>query len=158
MPQLPSGKHFAINDYDFRQLISKVGGGFHVHEFMVIEKTEHLLPYVNVLYFKPVGQAVEHDYHERSGKIPDGWQPYQSGFTLGTIGAEVATWTPDDQQGFAEFLAGEFCQYFLRSRLEEVEKVRTALLQEGPAVARVQAWWWKLGIHPLQPGGNDDAA
>ncbi len=155
MPQLPSGKHFAINDYELQEMFRKLAGGFRVHELMAIEKPADLLPYLNVLYFKPTDDAVTHDYHEKSAKIPDGWQPYQSGFTVVTIRKELKKWPVEDQRAFAEFLTGEFCQGYLQSMLQNVEMIKAALLEAGPHVARVQAWWWKLGIHPLQPEEDD---
>jgi hypothetical protein len=156
MPQLPSGKHFALNDYELRQMFLKLENGFRVHELMAIEKPEHLLPFVNVIYFKPSKDAMIYDNHEKSAKMPEGWQPYQSGFTLLTIRDELEQWPAEDRQAFAEFLSGAYYQDYLQSLLQDVEKVKSALLAEGPAIARVQAWWWKEGIHPLQPGGDDE--
>ena len=138
-----------------QEMFRRLPGGFRVHELMAIEKSVELLPYVNVLYFKPAGEAVTHDYHEKSGKIPAGWRPYQSGFTLVSIREEVKQWPAEDQLAFAEFLTGAFCQGYLHSMLRDVEKIKSALLEGGPHVARTQAWWWKLGIHPLQTEGDD---
>lgn len=159
MPQLPSGKHIALHDGSLRGLYQAVGDGLGVHELMAITEADHLWRFIDVIYYRDRGAMAYRDAAPAAGSLPapPGLEPYPSGYTVAGIGDELRSWPLQDQEAFAEFLVSERTSGYLRSLLDQVTAMQKDVLEHGNLLQRTQAGWWVAGVHPLQPGVDDDA-
>ena len=157
MPQLPGGRHIAICADSVHELIERAARGLGTHELMAIESVAQLRPYIDVLYFRPGDDTETHSrVADGSNRLPIGWVSFRSGFTLATIEPEQARWAEEDRCAFEEFLQLERTRRFIQELLAYVQAAKVAILERGPFLARVLALWWHAGVHPLQPGGQDE--
>jgi len=156
MPELPSGRHFALGTGPLSELLESVTDGFRIHELMAIETPEDLSRYLEIYYFRPCGEDEEAtEYTEASLTPPDGMIPYRSGQTLKTISGEWSRWPDEDRQAFVDFLNEPRFRDYLNDLFDYVEEFRQTIRDSGPFAARVQAHWWDAGCHPLQPGNEN---
>lgn len=151
MPQLPSGKHFALDPSPLQKVVSEAYDGLAAHELMAIENIDQLFSHINVLYFRP---AEETPYSLPFAKFsivpPDGLEPYFSGFNLISIQDEFDSWDHEDQKAFVKFLNEKRTNNFLEDLLETVKEYQGQLTKHPSTLQGMLALWWKLGIHPLQ--------
>lgn len=90
VPQLPSGRHFAISAESLVELFKRVLDGFRVDELMAIVSVEHLLNHIDVLCFRSAGAATRENTErtaEGSAPLSKGLVSYRSEFTVGSIQA-----------------------------------------------------------------------
>ncbi|MHB8679324.1 MAG: hypothetical protein ACYC7G_06280 [Rudaea sp.] len=156
MPQLPSGRHVAIQAAPLFSLMEdSMRAGAIITRLLRIERVEHLYPYIDVMFF------IELDGARTEGApggqpIPEGLQPFPSGFTLASIGAERATWPQTDRAAFATYLASDRVRAHLVALFNEVERLKQRLADEGDAETRLQVLWWKQNCHPVQGAETED--
>lgn len=153
MPQLPSGKHVALDPSPLQEVITEAFEGIKVQELMSIESTAQLFSHINILYFRPTAQNSSLPLAKYSIVPPEGFETYFSGFNLISIKNEVDSWPPGDQQALIQFLNEERTNGFLEGLLSTVKEYQTKLSDHPTTLQGLMALWWKLGVHPLQ---NED--
>ncbi len=156
MPQLPSGKHIALDPSPLQNIITEAYEGLKVHELMAIENTPQLFSHIKVLYFRPTEESSSMSLAAFSIVPPDGLEPYDSGYNLASIKNEVETWGNSDQKAFIDFLNETRTNRFLEELLEIVSKYQEQLTDQPTTLQGMIALWWKLGIHPLQEEDDID--
>ena len=155
MPQLPSGKHFALDPSPLQKIISDAYDGLKAHELMAIENIEQLFSHINIMYFRPAKEARDNLPLAKFSIVPpDDLEPYFSGFNLISIKDEFDSWCHEDQKAFAEFLNEKRTNSYLEGLLETVKEYQDQLTENPSTLQGMLALWWKLGIHPLQE--NED--
>lgn len=157
MPQLPSGRHIALDPSRAGELTDGATKPFLTHKMMAIESVIDLLPYIHVIYFKPATNINDdRPINKFSNPLPEDMEMYDSGYTLANIKAEVDGWSDSDQQAFHEFLCGDALTCLLNDLYKNICDTRDILAQYPPAsTAGLMAAWWQAGCHPLQEGNDE---
>lgn len=152
MPQLPGGRHIAIQPESLNNLCERVKTGFRVHELMSIESREHLLNYIDVVFFKPKEPAdIPGSLAQGSDIPPENMTPYLSGFTVNTFQEELTTWPKTDRDAFLAFLQEPRFRKYCDDLLQLLDEYKEELYAHGCLATRAQIGWWKIGCHPMQP-------
>lgn len=157
MPLLPSGRNIAIGTNSLCRLLETAANGFRVHELMSIDEPTHLLPYLDIYYFRPAApddNAIE--YTDAALTPPHGLVPISSGHKLATIHTEWEQWLAEDRQGFVNYLDEPRFSDYLNSLFKYIEIYKLTLRYSGTFAARVQVHWWNGCIHLLQIEKIDD--
>jgi hypothetical protein len=158
MPQLPSGRHIAIQATPLFALIEAAClPEAVITRLLQIEEACDLAPFIDLIYFRESGDVPTPIVAPGSQPVPSDLKPYVSGHTLATIWDMAADWPASDQEAFAAYLASEQVQNFLAALLDEVARVKHRLSREGDDLQRLQALMWETGCHPLQKEDADDA-
>lgn len=158
MPQLPSGRHFAIDTAPLQKILDDAQTAGGVHHLMNIDSIPKLFQHIEVLYFRPIGETpTDWTYCDDSIPRPTGFEPYPSGFNLETIRSEYATWDAADQAAFVAFLNEERVSRYFEHSLSVIREHQERLLQVPSSLPGLLATWWKLGCHPLQEGLGKEA-
>jgi len=155
MPQLPSGKHIALDPSPLQKLLDEVSEGLNVHELMEIESVGQLFSRINVLYLRSSGSGSRLPLAKFSVVPPENLEPYPSGFNLVSIQGEVETWDVADQKAFITFLNEERTNAFFENILDTVRTYQEKFTEHPDTLQGLLALWWKLGVHPLQEGYDD---
>ncbi len=158
MPQLPSGRHIALDPSPIQEIITKAfDSGFGVHGLMAIETIEHLYSHIDILFFRPRADNNDASVSLANFSLvtPDELEPYRSGYNLISIQDEFNQWSYADQKAFLNFLNEKRTNHFLGEILETVRKYQEELLEEPTSLQGLLATWWKMGCHPLQDELND---
>lgn len=151
MPQLPSGKHFALDTSPLWQVIDDAYEGRFVHAVMAIERPEDMFEHVAILYLRPrAPDTAPWQISGNSDHPPDDLEPYPSGFNLVTIKGECAQWSKEDQRAFVEFLNSPKTDAYFSDTLDTVRACQQDLLGQPSSLPGLIATWWKHGCHPLQ--------
>ena len=151
MPQLPSGRHIALDPAPLDKLIRQAENGALVHQLMAIKSAEDAFSHIGVSYFRQRALGSdEPDMAPDSARQPDDLEPYPSGFNLVTIQHELARWSTEDRVAFLAFLRESRVATFLESLLRAIKSVQADLLDAPSTLPGLLATWWQLGIHPLQ--------
>ena len=156
MPQLPSGRHIALDPSPLQQVIEDAYEGLAAHELMAIDRLEKLFAYIDVLYFRPGQLDTDLQLANFSIVPPDGLEPYASGFNVVSIQREVESWREEDKKAFVRFLNSQRVNEFLVSLMEAVNERKSQLTDNPQTLQGMLALWWKLGIHPLQQDERND--
>lgn len=156
MPQLPSGRHIALDATPLEAIVDRAYEGLAAHELMALVTVEQLFSHVNVLYFRTSEGGPTRALAAQSAALPEGLEPYPSGFSLSSMQPEVERWSPEDQVALKQFLNSERTHDFLAGLLEVVRNLQKELLQQPATPQGMLATWWKLGIHPLQDDESDE--
>ena len=102
MPQMPSGRHVALDPAPLAELVQQVEQGKFVHKLMAIKTAADAFGHIGVNYFRPRGGADDTTiYADQSALPPEGLEQYPSGFNLVTFQEELARWSADDLDTFA---------------------------------------------------------
>ena len=129
--------------------------GRFVHHLMAITKPEHLLEYVNVLYFRPKPtEASPVRISQHSEQIPEELEPYPSGYNLLSIRNELQKWSHADQEAFVVFLNSARINAYLTEALDVVRQHQEHLAGHT-SFSGLLALWWQMGCHPLQERFDD---
>lgn len=151
MPQLPSGRHVALDPSALQTIVDGAFEGIAAHELMAIESENDLFSHIMVLYFRPKpGEGSPLPLAKGSLAPPQDLEPYQSGFNLVTIKEEWERWDDDDKRAFVRFLRDGRTGEFLENILQTVKTLQEDLLSRPTTIQGTLATWWRLGIHPLQ--------
>ena len=150
MPQLPSGRHIALDRQSLAQLIERMQDETFVNDLLVIERPNDLLPYIDLIYLQPGTRAADIDYAEGSVPAPEDLEPVHSGFTLKNINQAVKDWPEEDTQALIEFLRSKRTREFVADTLKIVAEEKKKLLAHPSFAVRCQAAYWLGGVHPLQ--------
>lgn len=156
MPQLPSGRHFALDPAPLAELVRQVQQGKFVHALMALKTQEDAFGHIGVLYFRPrSGPGGVSVFADQSGIPPDQLEHYPSGFNLVTIQHELARWSADDRNAFLAFLREKRVHEYLEGLLEAIREAQGRLLDNPSTLPGLLATWWALGVHPLQDEAGD---
>jgi len=150
MPQLPSGRHVAVNAEPIQALIDKAYETVPPAAFLAIKSRLDLLPYIKVIYLREASGGDIVQEHMASQPVPPGMEAYDSGYNLLNIKDEVQSWSREDQEAFMDFLNSERFETFLDGVFQTVQKVRTELQEHGTFLQQVASYWWQAGVHPAQ--------
>lgn len=146
MPQLPSGRHIAIQANGFDALYDEAFNGTQAHKLMQIKTIEDLYPYIDVLDF-------EQDERHAEPGLPAGLKPVPSGHTLATVNQANDWHDEHDKAAFWFYISSERAQSLLEAILDDVKQRQQDLMKEGPYLGRLLALFWHVGAHPLQEQG-----
>ncbi len=156
MPQLPSGRHIAIQLDPLDALLNDVANPGNVHRIMAIKDLASLAPYVRILFLVPEGKCLAaeppEEFREGSLPRPPGLVVTDSGYTLARLDELNADWSDEDKQAFQAFL-DDRCQELFALGLSHTERARQWLLHESGMPARLLALWYQAGCHPCQEEG-----
>lgn len=134
MPRLPSGLHFAIDPTPLNCLVEQASNGIFSEELKSIDHVDHMLRYIDVLYFSsPSSATVAREYAPQSGLPPEGMKPHPSGYTLYSIREAIAKWSFADQEAFQSFLDEPRTIDFIHSHFDAVMKAKTRLHSRLPS-------------------------
>jgi hypothetical protein len=110
MPQLPSGRQVGIHCLAPDDIVRKVHRtypevsllalGMKVKE---IDSLVALKPYITILFVRASQSTDDKQLDKRSQAIPDGTEPYDSGYTLADFEQFTADWSEEDKQAFTDF-------------------------------------------------------
>ena len=150
MPQLPSGKHIAIQANGFDSLYDAAFNGTQAHKLMQIQSIEDLYPYIEVIYFVQDIKQQRDDNNTVADTYPAGLRPAPSGYSLVSIQPECRCWSRQDRKAFEEYLESARMQAFFAALLEDVKQKQENLIKEGPELGRFLALCWITNCHPLQ--------
>lgn len=156
MPQLPSGRHVAIQATPLFALMERALQGGVITRLLRIEHIEQLWPYVDVMYFLELPGVSPVNVAPGGLPVPSDLEPYASGCTLATIGSELTGWSEADREAFDAYVASERVQVHLAALLREVTDLLDRLAREGEFETRLQALMWKTHCHPVQGDETDD--
>lgn len=157
MPQLPSGRHVAIQATPLFDLIDAAcTPDAVITRLLQIEQRADLSPYIDVMFFREIADAPVLAIAPGGESVPSGIVPFASGYTLATIHQAIRDWPPEDRRGFAEYLGSERMQTHLSALLDRVAEVKHRLGREGGFVLQLQALMWETGCHPVQNDAYDD--
>lgn len=154
MPQLPSGREIGLQPERLEKLYQEAWEGRFVHEFMMIENTRDLLPYIDIVELKPAvgGRTVQLD--PRSQAEGKAFHRVGSQISLDKVHLLAGAWPAGDIAALGEFLASERARKFLDHALARIREGQQRILAEAHPLARMQAVWWREGCHPLQEEGE----
>ncbi|WP_395739945.1 hypothetical protein [Prosthecobacter sp.] len=151
MPQLPSGRHFALDVEHLYKLIEDAFKAQWVHKLMAIEKVEDLHPYIGIVLLRPAEQdMVSQVLAKGSLPVSETLEPLPSGYNLANVHELTSTWSEEDQTAFQAFLKEARLQTHLQNQLQAVEEAKEKLLGQPDTTAGLLATYWKMGCHPLQ--------
>lgn len=157
MAQLPSGRHVALMATPLFALIAdSLRENAVITRLLRIERIEHLHPHVDVMYFLGRDGAAAVEAAPGGLAVPEGLQPYPSGFTLASIATELVAWPALDRLAFAEYLASERVRDHFEALLDEVRRTRRQIADHGTFELRMQVLTWQADCHPVRAGDTHD--
>jgi tetratricopeptide (TPR) repeat protein len=150
LPRLPSGREVAIRPERLDKLVKDAWSGRFVHELMMIQCIDDLLAFIDLVELKQIDGDTDLK-HDPLSK-PEGKQFQQVGnvVPLDRIDLLAGMWSHDDVTALTDFLASDRAKQFLANLLVKTSDWQQKIINEGPQLARLQALWWREGVHPLQ--------
>lgn len=158
MPQLPSGRHFAV-DFDLGWLASALDeltpSG--IVATMSVKSVKDLEPYTRLLWLTPKNAEDNQTTPCLQGSLtpPADLTPMWSGRTMATLDELASETTEDDMTAIREFLQSDRFQQTLKGLFEDVVEVQEELVRHPNLTVRTQAAWAKMDVHPLQTGESE---
>ena len=158
MPQLPGGRHVAINTTPLSALLGDAGNPGNVHKIMAIAAFKDLDAYIEVLFLVPaIAPAAQLPAPElRSGSMPcpPGLVLVDSGYRLSDWSELTQDWDEPDKTAFRDFLNGPAAALFAESMIE-VRRTQEAMRVSPKFMTRLLTASCDCGCHPAQEGGWD---
>lgn len=156
MPQLPSGRHAGIDPGPLNQLIKGAQAGQFVHRLMAITEDKHVLPYIEVIELVPIRDGAAVSFTQDSADRPCDFEKLPTGVTLDRLDDLGDRWPKEDMERFRSFVDEDRNARYRMDLFKEVCEVQLAIERDGDFLARLQALWWKAGVHPAQTEGWQD--
>lgn len=160
MPQLPSGRHIAIQLNPLDDLLRNAGSPDSVHRIMAIKDVESLADYVQIIFLVPDTSdskgSLALKFDQKSLPCPADLVVKDSGYTLAQFSELSVGWPDEDKMAFRGFL-DDRCQDLFAAGLREVERAKQWLLDESGMPARWLAQCYLAGCHPCQEDGWDES-
>ena len=116
---------------------------------MALQNVQDLFPYVRVMEVVPVGPTTRlspPELAERSEPLPEGCGLVDAGYRLDAWRDQARAWPKDDVLAMEAFIR-ERVEPHLRSLWAAVEQAQQRLLDSQNLLAKLNAWFWKEGIH-----------
>lgn len=136
MPQLPSGRHVGILCLTPDEIAKKVSRdhpevslltlGMKVKE---INSLDAIKPFINVLFLREAKTTNDQPLDARSQAIPEGLEPYESGYTLADQDQLIADWSDEDKQAFTDFLESDKIASYFQDVLNQMKTTGTQYQQ-----------------------------
>lgn len=156
MPQLPSGRHAGIDPSPLDQLIKGAQTGQLVHRLMAITEDRHVFPYIEVIELVPLRDGAAVSFTQESADRSCKFEKSPTGVTLDRLDDLGDRWSKEDLESFHSFVDEDRNVRYRMDLFNEVRAVQLAIEREGDFLARLQALWWKAGMHPAQTEGWQD--
>ena len=155
MPQLPSGRHVAININPLVALLREAENIGNVHKIMAIKTLADLDPYIEVIYLVPGADSEgssDRDFRSDSLPVPPGLVQADSGYRVSDWDQLTADWSEADKTSFRQFLEGRGA-LLLQKGLDVALDVKKLLRNASSPAIRILAGWCDAGCHPSQEEG-----
>lgn len=157
MPQLPSGRHVAIDPYPLVELLDDASNPANVHKILAIDSLSKMMSWLEVDYFvtpeEANGDAIETKLGVGSLTPPPGLVALRTGCPLSRWEALAADWSEEDRAAMRSFLSESRIKDYMEHRLSVVRQQQQNLLTSDKFTVRLIAGWWMAGIHPAQEEG-----
>lgn len=152
MPQLPSGRHVALDPSPLNQLIDDV-----LHErtlahwpLLAIESPNDCLKHIEINYMEPVLDVGAPNLAKGSLPIDSTLRQVRTGLTVENVLADASDWSREDKEFFCDFLSSERVRDFLDNHFENIKQIQASLREDGSFLQKWQAQTWAAGCHPIQ--------
>ncbi|WP_374350419.1 hypothetical protein [Chitinimonas sp.] len=158
MPQLPSGRHAAV-DSRLIELWNEALQGRRVHELMAINEVKDLAPFLQIVELIPTKAEGRSRETLATGKdmFPaDCFVTKATGVMVSQKEALYALWPGMDCLAFDQFLASPQFVQNIEGMLGAVKDLQVRLRSEGNLAAQIAVGWWLAGCHPAQEDGWND--
>jgi hypothetical protein len=152
MPQLPSGRHVAIDPTPFLELAKDIDNPFNAHKIMAIQSWPDLWPWLELQILVPEADASEEDRRraaEQKPLGPPGLIATYPGTRLDKWRAFTTGWSEADIQAIQDLLDHRAKKHF-QKHLDHAKQLQAVLLENPDTLAEVLAHLWKAECHPLQ--------
>lgn len=156
MPQLPSGRHVALEPEPLNKLIDDVVNErtAAIWPLLAMECPNDCIKHFELVYMETSCDGDIPSLAKASVPIDSALRKVHTGLTLSDVLADTSDWSSEDKEFFCEFLSSERVQAFLVDHFDHVQKVKTALLEHGSSLQKWQTQTWLSGCHPLQNESN----
>ncbi|UTA46863.1 hypothetical protein L1F30_11895 [Simiduia sp. 21SJ11W-1] len=151
MPQLPSGRHVALDPAPLRSLIDKIldEESVTIWPLLAIQKPIDCLQHLEVIYLVPdQGEALQ----LAPGSLPldANLQKQPTGLKPRDVLHPDFNWPREDKLAFANYLQGPRVAAYLEKQFERVMEVKQALKEHGTGLEQWEVHTWEAGVHPVQ--------
>lgn len=154
MPQLPSGRHVAIDPTRFAELIKNAAHFGNVHKVMAIDSIPALLPWLDVMYLVEPGSEnpdlTNYELADSSFTPPSGFLALNTNCQLSQWEALAKDWSPEDQGAMQSFLSSERFHHFLNNLMHGAKMQQESFKKENDLLPKLLASWYAAGVHPAQ--------
>ncbi|MHB0986880.1 MAG: hypothetical protein ACYC05_14990 [Sulfuricella sp.] len=161
MPQLPSGRHVAIDPYPLATLLDAASNPANIHKIMGIDSIPKITNWFEVVYFvtpeEVHGKGIAAEFGEGSLTPPPGLVSLRTGCPLSQWETLAADWSDEDRSAMKTFLSEPRCKDYMEHRLSVVRQQQQDFLSAESFTTRLIAGWWMAGLHPAQEEGWDEA-
>ncbi len=124
MPALPSGRHVVVGYSPQLRSWIKTVGMKHVHQYLCLEKPEHVYPWLEVMYLVPDEEGMpasnERIDTTRGANLPVRHHSVNSGFTLGQWTALTKDWEEEDKVAMRTWVETEVRRYKIDNLLKRI--------------------------------------
>lgn len=156
MPQLPGGRHVAINATPLAALLDDANNPVNAQKIMAINSPHDLEAYIEVIFLMPEAEAADRgfdtEFINNSLPRPPGLFAVRSGFCLSDWPVLTRDWNDEDKVAFREFIDGRGAETFDRC-MAEVGIAQDAMRNASEMTAKILAAWMAAGCHPAQEEG-----
>lgn len=160
MPQLPSGRHVAIDPYRLAALLDDASNPANIHKILAIDSLSKMMNWFEVVYFvtpeEANGDGVETELGAGSLTPPPGLVALRTGCPLSRWEALAVDWSEEDRAAMRSFLTEPRIEDYMEHRLSVVRQQQQNLLSSDKFTVRLLAGWWMAGIHPAQEEDWDE--
>jgi hypothetical protein len=155
MPQLPSGRHIAIDPAPLVQLTKDRDTPQLVHQLMAISGLASLFDWLDLHFFVTKEEALDKakalDLTESSLPAPEGLVGVATGYRLSDWQTLAAGWTDADRVAFAGWLESDRAKHQFDQWLQHIRKLQKQMLSDDAVpLTRLLATMYEQGVHPLQ--------
>lgn len=156
MPQLPSGRHVAVDPEPLTTLTRGVASPYNAHHLMAIEELGDLFRWLDILVLAPTKtwKPAERERARAVPGAPAGFVGVPTSFRLADWRSCAGGWSEEDRAAMLAFI-DERVRPWLHDDMELVRRCQKALRESPQTPAGMLAAMWEAGCHPLQ---DDDGA
>lgn len=155
MPQLPSGRHLAIDPAPLVQQTEDRNKPQFVHHFMAVKDVASLAHWLDLHYFMSEEEARDNvkavDLTYGSLVAPAGLVSMGTGYWLADWRTLAVSWTDDDRAAMADWLGSDRVKEQFNYWLKLAERLQQKMLSENAVpLIRTLATMYEQGVHPQQ--------
>jgi hypothetical protein len=154
LPQLPSGRHVALDPKRFADLMSNANHFGNVHKVMAIDSIATLMPWLDVMYLVEPGTGIQnlekYELADSSFTPPMGFLAFKTNCKLSRWETLAKDWSLDDRVAMRVFLSSERCSDYLHHFLSVAKSQQELFHESDDFLTKLLAGWHSLGIHPAQ--------
>ncbi|MCC7516754.1 MAG: hypothetical protein IT470_05370, partial [Pseudomonadales bacterium] len=153
MPQLPSGKHVAVQ-FD-SSIISHLNEpkASSVPWVMALQQPEDLYRWLLVYYLQPDhgGSAINaKEFHSRSSSPPENHLLIPTGMRLSQWEKLTNEWSAEDKKSMRDWMEGPMYECLVQPMLEQAKWAQQWLESSNEFMVKTSVLWWKAGVHYAQ--------